>query len=527
MAASVVDEPLLGEGLERLTAATPVAADLLEAFGTFVRTAADDELVRINPVRFAEQRGLPAAAVIELFLHARKLGLVAMEWQYVCPGCGEIVERLTSLTSATAHYFCQVCSAKRDTDLSNFVEVTFSISPDVRRSPYHDPWSLTPEEHFFSYRFTQSGILADGSSLRDRIRALAQVCAYVEPGATETFYATAEPRYLWFTNGPALIVGDTRTSRPRSFAFEYTGVRSERFAAEIDAGPVEVEFTNATAERYALMIISLPGDYEVTMLPFLSGAELLSNQTFVDLFADETIVDGEGLAVRLLALLFTDLKASTELYDRIGDLKAFDLVRLHFDYLRESIAANSGALVKTIGDAVMASFVDPIDGLRAALDMQARIARLNADAGGELIRLKVGLHAGACLAVTLNDRLASPVWELAPSSTSPSGAIVPRVGVWRGVASAASLARAHRERVWQALAGVHRARRRRRAGRVRRKSRGLPGRGPAPSPRVSPRSRRDPSRDAAPTRARRHRRRSAPRTRFRPRPDTRRRSVWR
>jgi class 3 adenylate cyclase len=80
-------------------------------------------------------------------------------------------------------------------------------------------------------------------------------------------------------------------------------------------------------------------------------------------------------------------------------------VRMHFDYLRESIAANSGALVKTIGDAVMASFVDPLDGLRAALDMQARIARLNADAGGELIRLKVGLHAGACLAVTLNDRL--------------------------------------------------------------------------------------------------------------------------
>ena len=61
--------------------------------------------------------------------------------------------------------------------------------------------------------------------------------------------------------------------------------------------------------------------------------------------------------------------------------------------------------MKTIGDAVMASFVDPLDGLRAALDMQARIARLNADAGSELISLKVGLHAGACLAVTLNDRL--------------------------------------------------------------------------------------------------------------------------
>src|SRR4029079_1080083 len=83
----------------------------------------------------------------------------------------------------------------------------------------------------------------------------------------------------------------------------------------------------------------------------------------------------------------------------------FDLVRLHFGYLRDSIAGNSGALVKTIGDAVMASFVDPLDALRAALDMQARIARLNAEARGELIGLKIGLHAGACLALTLNDRL--------------------------------------------------------------------------------------------------------------------------
>jgi class 3 adenylate cyclase len=402
---SVVNEPLLAEKLGLLAAAIPDAGDLLEAFAAFVRAADDDELVRINPVRFAQRYGLPDAAVVKFFLNARKRGLLTMEWQYVCPGCGEIVERLPSLTSATAHYFCQVCSRDRDTDLSDFVEVTFTLSPEIRRSRYHDPWSLTPEEHFFNYRFTESGVLADGSRVRDHLRANAVACAYVEPGAKETFKVTAEPRYLWFTNGPALIVGDNRTSESRSFAFEYRGVRSERFEAGIDAGPVEVEFTNATEERYALMILGLPDEYDVTMEPFLSGAELLSNQTFLDLFASETIVAGEGLAVKRLALLFTDLKASTELYDRIGDFKAFDLVRLHFGYLRDSISGNSGALVKTIGDAVMASFVDPLDALRAALDMHAQIARLNADAGAELIGLKIGLHAGACLAVTLNDRL--------------------------------------------------------------------------------------------------------------------------
>jgi class 3 adenylate cyclase len=405
MPVSALDERILADGLEQLAAAIPGNDNLLDAFDAFVRTAADEDLVRINPVRFGEQHGFPTADVVELFLHARKLGLLTMEWQYVCPGCGEIVERLTSLTSATAHYFCQVCTADRDADLSDFVEVTFSLSPEVRRSRYHDPWSLTPEEHFFRYRFTQSGVVDDGTPLREYLRANAVACAYLEPGATETFAVTAEPGYLWLTNGPALIVGAARTSEPRSFAFEYTGTRSKGFEAEIDAGPVEIEFTNATDQPYALMIIRLPEDYELRMQPFLSGAELLSNQTFLDLFASETIVAGEGLAVRRLALLFTDLKASTELYERIGDLKAFDLVRLHFGHLRECISRNSGALVKTIGDAVMASFVDPLDALRAALDMRAQIARFNADAGGDLIGLKIGLHAGACLAVTLNDRL--------------------------------------------------------------------------------------------------------------------------
>jgi class 3 adenylate cyclase len=173
----------------------------------------------------------------------------------------------------------------------------------------------------------------------------------------------------------------------------------------VDRGPVRVEFTNATAERCPFLIVRLDEPYGFTMGRFLSGAEVLSNQTYLDLFSAETIVAGEGLAVTRLTVLFTDLRGSTALYERIGDLKAFDLVRQHFGYLRASIRRHSGALVKTIGDAVMASFVDPLDALRAALEMQAEIARFNAGAGDELVGLKVGLHSGACLAVTLNERL--------------------------------------------------------------------------------------------------------------------------
>ena len=400
-----VNASLLAERVDQIAAVLTDRDALLSTLDAFIRTAADQDIVRVNPIRFAERHGLATADVVALFLHARKVGLMTMEWQYVCPGCGEVVERLPSLTSATAHYFCQTCSADRDADLSEFIEVTFTVAPDVRRSRYHDPWSLEPDEHFFGYRFSQTAVVDDGSPLRDHLRHTAAACTYVDPGATQSFSLNAKPGYVWLTNGPALIVDEGRTDDVRSFAFEYSGTRSKGFRAEIPSGPVEIAFTNATSEPYALMITQLPDHYDVAMQPFLSGADVLSNQTFLELFATETIVAGEGLAVRRLALLFTDLQGSTALYERIGDMKAFDLVRQHFGYLRESIVRNSGALVKTIGDAVMASFVDPLDALRAALEMRSRIAAFNAEAGGDQVVLKIGLHAGACLAVTLNDRL--------------------------------------------------------------------------------------------------------------------------
>jgi class 3 adenylate cyclase len=402
---SVVDEARLAAALQSVAESMPGQDDLVAALGRFVRTADDREIVRINPIRFAADRGPDRSSVVNVFLHARKAGLLTMEWQYVCPGCGDIVERLPSLTSATAHYFCQVCSADRDAELSDGIEITFSVAPEIRRSRYHEPWSLEPEEHFLDYRFSQTAVVDDGSPLREHLRATGIAWAYVKPGSTDTFRFTAEPGYIWFTNGPALIVGTGRTSETRSFAFDYRGVRSKGFRAEIEAGPAEVAFTNSTDAPYALMINQLPDHYEVSMGPFLSGSDLLSNQTFLDLFEHERIAVGEGLAVQRLTLVFTDLQGSTALYERVGDMKAFDLVTQHFGHLREVISRNGGALVKTIGDAVMASFVDPLDGLRAALEMVARIDQFNEQAGGDLLALKVGLHSGACLAVTLNDRL--------------------------------------------------------------------------------------------------------------------------
>ena len=399
-----VDERLLSARLGELANRLPERFAEAAALAVLIRSGRDQDVVRINPIRFAGEHELDEEAVVELFLHARKVGLLRMEWQYVCPGCGDIIESFQSLTSATAHYFCQICTADRDADLSDFVEITFSVVKDVRESSYHDPWSLSPNDYFFGYRFTANGFMSDGTPIREHLRDRVAASAFVEPGETRAFEFSAEPGFLYFTNGPALTVTDEHSEETQHVAFEYTGPRAESFEGEIASGRVSFDFTNATDHRYALFVVNL-GDYVWSMGPFLSAAQVLSNQTFLDLFASETIVAAEGLEVRRLTLLFTDIQGSTAMYERVGDMKAFDLVRLHFGFLRESISSNSGALVKTIGDAVMASFHDPRDAVRAALDMHARIARFNAEAGDELIALKMGAHTGTCLAVTLNGRL--------------------------------------------------------------------------------------------------------------------------
>jgi class 3 adenylate cyclase len=60
--------------------------------------------------------------------------------------------------------------------------------------------------------------------------------------------------------------------------------------------------------------------------PFLTAKRLLTNQTFRDLFNTDTL----------------DLKGSTALYERVGDLVAYDLVRQHFGVLHEIVAAEAG-----------------------------------------------------------------------------------------------------------------------------------------------------------------------------------------
>ncbi len=142
-------------------------------------------------------------------------------------------------------------------------------------------------------------------------------------------------------------------------------------------------------------------------LPTL-GLELLNVQAFRDLFADQTLPPGESLQVKRVAFVFTDLLGSTAMYAREGDPKAYSWVRDHFEVLFQVADRNHGVTIKTIGDAVMASFVTPVDALRTTIGAHREIMALNrrlALSGDEALSIRLGAHVGSCISVTLNDRL--------------------------------------------------------------------------------------------------------------------------
>ena len=103
------------------------------------------------------------------------------------------------------------------------------------------------------------------------------------------------------------------------------------------------------------------------------------------------------------ALLFTDLTDSTSLYSSVGDAKAFRVVQEHFDLLSKVIAEQRGTIVKTIGDAVMASFPVNADAVRAARRIQRDFDALGDRLSG--IEVKIGLHRGPTICVTSNRTL--------------------------------------------------------------------------------------------------------------------------
>lgn len=349
---------------------------IADRLAEFIERADDFDVSRIRAYNLADNWREPRRLVLEMCLRATRAGLLDFKWDLLCPMCRGPQESPRSLKDINPHVHCEACQIDFTVDFDRYVELTFHPNAAVRRIHVESYCVGSPQ---LTPHVVAQQLLAAGDKR--------ELTLPLEPG-----------RYRLRTHdlpgSQELIVSEDGEKSAQTLVSD----------GGLDPQPLHV------AENFSLVLENKTAAEQLVMLERMAwtdqattAAEVTALQMFRDLFSSEALRPGEQISVGTLTVLFTDLRDSTRLYREIGDATAFGRVMSHFDVLRKSITERDGAIVKTIGDAVMAVFRSAADGVSAMLEAQQSLA--NPPEGVMPLRLKAGLHTGPCIAVTLNDRL--------------------------------------------------------------------------------------------------------------------------
>lgn len=337
-----------------------------------------DDLVvsRIRAYQLADDWHEQRRTVLELCLRATRAGLLDFQWDLLCPLCRGAKETQTSLKDIKAEVHCETCKIDFTANFDRYVELTFRPNPSVRRVDVPSFCIGSPQwtPHIVAQQLLPAGdsreltLPLETGSYRMRTLEL--------PGSQDVKVSAGGE-----TSAQLTVSDDGWNREPLLVGEQFT-----------------LALKNETNVEQLLILERLEWSDQAT-----TAAEVTALQTFRDLFAAEALRPGEQISVGTLTVLFTDLRHSTQLYREIGDATAFGRVMSHFDIVKKTIVDHDGAIVKTIGDAVMAVFRSAVGGVAAMLEVQRVLAQ--PPDGSRPLLLKAGLNTGPCIAVTLNDRL--------------------------------------------------------------------------------------------------------------------------
>lgn len=374
-AALAIPPPVLGDDAERRLRAQHDALisdgldpACVEALTAWIRTGDALDLARIQIRERARVWQLDEQTLLRVALHATRSGLLSLSWDTVCPHCRGVRDKHATLSSLQAESHCEPCQVTFATDAPETVEVTFRVHSSIREIAEQVYCSAEPAK-------------------KEHVR----VQWTLPPGGSAIF-------------DPQLPPGRYSAVRDRSGGW-YLDVAPEGAGAikweAHPAGTVITAAANATLEL--TNDADAPQAFTIAEARWsdhaLRAGQLLSFQEFRDLFSEEYIGADVQLGVGEQTLLFTDVVGSTAFYATRGDPAAFIEIKRHFDEVFAIVTEHRGAVVKTIGDAVMATFVNPVDALRASHKIHAAF---HPDRTDTPIRLRISLNTGPCIAVRLN-----------------------------------------------------------------------------------------------------------------------------
>lgn len=373
-ATTPMDRDELDRRVARLRALRPGGAT--EALVAWISERPDEDVAQMQPFVLARSWGHDRRELLRTFLHATHAGLTELQWQINCPVCRVSASVATGLDEIGRQVHCDACNISYDVDFGRSVEAVFRCHPAVR--------AVSP-----------AVFCAASPMLRPHV--IAQLC--VEPGKPRReVVALAHGSMIVRTLGAHRPAEHGDAGVPKLLRVR-VAEGAVTLAAEGSSDDGRCTLHLETGDPEPVHVVVERGTWASDAV---LGSAVASLPEFMELFATDAPAAGLELTVGRLTLLFSDLTGSTALYERIGDARAFAVVQEHFRDMTAIVAQHDGAVVKTMGDAVMASFAKAADAARAAIAMVEATAR---SAHADAVGVKLGIHEGPCLAVRANDRL--------------------------------------------------------------------------------------------------------------------------
>lgn len=353
---------------------------LIDRLRAHLAEAPDEAVLKMRPFELADRWGEDRRETLAMFLHATTAGPLEMSWDVLCPNCRIAKAEYSSLADLKDQAHCDFCNITYDATFDRQVEVRFSASPTIRQVA--------------DRRFCSGGPMNTPHVL---------VQSTLEPGEVKEMLLTLPTGAFRLRSLQSKATGvlDVGAGSEDQGAFTIAADSIRPPAALTASGNVHLRLQNGTGVQ-ATVSLERP-DWPDTAA---TAALVSTMQEFRDLFGSEVLAPGLQLAIQRLGFLFTDLAGSTAMYQAVGQARAFRLVEDHFELLRPIIQEHRGAMIKTIGDAIMATFPTGADAFAAALAMQRGVRQLDTAGAADTTRfIKIGVHEGPCIAVNANGSL--------------------------------------------------------------------------------------------------------------------------
>jgi eukaryotic-like serine/threonine-protein kinase len=362
-----VDE-LVGRGVD---------AEIARKLGEYLATSPAQELARIRPLALARRLDANPEHTVEACLHAAQCGLLVVHWDILCPTCRISADVKDTLRAIETHGRCEVCDLDFEIDFGNSLELIFRVHPELRDVNLKT-YCIGGPEHL--------------------PHVVAQV--RVAPGERiDLDLQLSEGRYV--LRGPQL---------PYSVPVEVDAIRGSTRGQVVLAAAIDP--SAATLLTAGRQVLGLRNDYQRELLirlertlarkDVLTAAQASSMSLFRELFPGEVLRRGQLMNVATVTLMATGLDDPAKLCNDLGDAQAFEVLQDFYRTAQDVVKRQKGAVVKQIDDRILAAFDDCESAMRAALELSVTAVSAGA---GSVIAPRIGVHRGAALATTLNDRL--------------------------------------------------------------------------------------------------------------------------